>query len=54
MKHLPLNTDIFRQNRERFVSKMDKNAMAIINSNDELPTNGDALHPFKQKSDIYC
>ncbi|RYG54720.1 MAG: aminopeptidase P family protein [Chitinophagaceae bacterium] len=53
MKHLPLNADIFRQNRERFIAKMDKNAMAIFNSNDELPTNGDALHPFKQNSDLY-
>ncbi len=32
---------------------MEKNSIAIFNSNDELPTNGDALHPFKQNSDLY-
>lgn len=31
---------------------MEKNAIAIFNSNDELPANGDALHRFKQNSDI--
>lgn len=32
---------------------MDKNSIAIFNSNDEFPTNGDALFPFKQNSDLY-
>ena len=53
MKYLPLNPDIFIQNRKRFVAKMEKNAIAIFNSNDELPTNGDAIHSFKQNSDLY-
>ena len=53
MKYLPLNSDIFIQNRKRFVEKMDKNSIAIFNSNDELPTNGDQLHRFKQNADLY-
>ena len=53
MKYLPLNPDIFIQNRKRFTDKMEKNAIAIFNSNDELPMNGDALHPFKQNADLY-
>ncbi len=53
MKHLPLNPEIFIDNRKRFVGKMEKNSVAIFNSNDELPTNGDALHPFRQNSDLY-
>ena len=52
MKYLPLNADIFVQNRKRFVDKMDKNSIAIFNSNDELPSNGDAQHKFKQNSDL--
>ena len=52
MKYLPLNNQIFIQNRKRFVSKMDKNAIAIFNSNDELPTNADQLYKFKQNSDL--
>lgn len=52
MKYLPLNPEIFVQNRKRFIARMEKNAIAIFNSNDELPANGDALHRFKQNSDI--
>ena len=53
MKYLPLNPEIFIQNRNRFVSKMDKNSIAIFNSNDEMPMNGDALYPFVQNSDLF-
>ncbi|HMK03789.1 MAG TPA: aminopeptidase P N-terminal domain-containing protein, partial [Ferruginibacter sp.] len=53
MKYLPLNPEIFIQNRQRFTEKMEKNAIAIFNSNDELPTNADQLHRFKQNSDLF-
>ncbi len=53
MKYLPLDPAIFEQNRARFVAKMEKNSIAIFNSNDELPTNGDAIYKFKQNSDLY-
>ena len=52
MKYLPLNPKIFTQNRKRFVQKMDKNSIAIFNSNDELPTNADQLFKFKQNADL--
>ncbi len=53
MKYLPLNNEIFIQNRKRFVANLSKNSIAIFNSNDELPLNGDALHKFKQNADLY-
>lgn len=53
MKSLPLDPQIFIKNRQRFTEKMIPQSIAIINSNDELPTNGDALHAFKQNSDLY-
>lgn len=53
MKYLPLNREIFVQNRKRFIAKMEKNSIAVFNSNDELPTNGDALYPFVQNSDLF-
>jgi Xaa-Pro aminopeptidase len=53
MKYLPLNPEIFVQNRKRFVERMDKHAIAIFNSNDELPTNGDGQFKFKQNSDMF-
>lgn len=53
MKHLPLNKEIFIKNRARFKAGMRPESIAIFNSNDELPTNGDALYPFKQNADLY-
>ncbi len=53
MKYLPLNPEIFTQNRKRFTERMEKNSIAIFNSNDELPTNGDQLFKFKQNSDLF-
>jgi Xaa-Pro aminopeptidase len=53
MKNTALDANIFIENRKRFVKQMVKNSLAIFNSNDELPTNGDALYPFKQNSDLY-
>ena len=52
MKYLPLNADIFIKNRKRFIDKMDSGSVAIFNSNDELPANGDAIHRFKQNADL--
>ncbi|MFC0772203.1 aminopeptidase P family protein [Terrimonas alba] len=53
MKNLPLNPELFRKNRERFLAMMKKNSIAIIVSNDECPSNGDALYRFRQNSDLY-
>ena len=53
MKYLPLDSKIFIQNRKSFVSNMQKNSIAIFVSNDEFPSNGDALHGFVQNSDLY-
>lgn len=53
MKYLPQNLEIFTQNRKRFIEKMDKNSIAIFNSNDEIHSNGDAIYTFKQNSDLF-
>lgn len=53
MKYAPLDPEIFIENRKRFTEKMEKNSIAIFNSNDELPLNGDALYKFKQNSDLF-
>src|SRR6187401_3113567 len=53
MKYLPLNSQIFIQNRQRFIKEMAPNSIAIFNSNDELPMNADAQHKFKQNSDLF-
>ena len=53
MKHLPINPQLFINNRHRFIKEMKPNSIAIFNSNDEVPSNGDAMYPFVQNSDLY-
>lgn len=53
MKNLPLNPELFARNRQRFIQKMPARSIAIIVSNDEVPSNGDALYSFRQNSDLY-
>lgn len=53
MKYLPLNPQIFIDNRKRFAKALRPNSIAIFVSNDEWPSNGDALHAFKQNTDLY-
>ena len=53
MKYLPLDAQLFVQNRERFIGRMQKNSITIFVSNDEVPSNGDAIFRFKQNSDLF-
>jgi Xaa-Pro aminopeptidase len=53
MKNLPLNPKIFIENRKRFVKEMKNKSIAIFNSNDEVPSNGDALYKFQQNTNLY-
>src|SRR5688572_5400967 len=53
MKNLPLDKQLFISNRQRFRERMKSNSIAIFVSNDEVPSNGDALYAFTQNSDLY-
>jgi Xaa-Pro aminopeptidase len=53
MKYLPLPAELFTQNRRRFIAQMEARSIAIFVSNDEMPANGDATHPFRQNSDLF-
>ena len=53
MKYLPLDPAIFINNRKRFSKEMLPGSIAIFVSNDEWPSNGDALHAFKQNTDLF-
>ena len=35
------------------MKEMKPNSIAIFNSNDEVPSNGDALFRFQQNTDLY-
>ncbi len=53
MKYLPLNSQLFIENRKRFVSRMQKNAIAVFVANDEVPQNADALYKYKPSSSLF-
>lgn len=53
MKYEQLNNQIFINNRKRFIKQMQPNSIAIIGSNDEVPTNGDALYKYKFNSNLF-
>jgi Xaa-Pro aminopeptidase len=52
MKHQQINPALYRKNREKFAAELLPGSIAIFVSNDEIPSNGDALYPFRQNSDI--
>lgn len=53
MKYHRINKDLFVHNRSRFTEKMEKNALAIFNSNDIYPISADSTMPFQQHRDIF-
>ena len=53
MKNLPVSNALFAKNRNRFIAEMKPDSIAIFNSNDEMPMNGDAAYKFTQNSDLY-
>jgi len=53
MKYEPLHNDLFVRNRKRFAAEMKPNSIAIFNSNDMMPRNGDTTFPFRQNSELF-
>jgi len=53
MKYLPIDKKLFIENRKKFIPHLQKNSVAIFNSNDEMPRTGDGNFPFRQNSDLF-
>jgi Xaa-Pro aminopeptidase len=53
MKYSPIDKNLFIGNRKKFVAELQKDAIAIFHSNDEMPRNGDCNFPFRQNSDLF-
>ena len=53
MKYLPIDNDLFIQNRRRFVEQLKPNSIAVFNSSDIMPTSADGAHPFIQQTDLF-
>lgn len=48
-----ISNSLFTKNRNKLLSVLPINSLAIIQSNDEMPRNGDQLYPFRQNSDLF-
>ena len=51
-RYTPLDNSFFKANRKRLASLLPANSVAILNSNDVMPTNSDGVHKFVQQSDL--
>src|SRR5215471_8349124 len=53
MKAIPLPSALFTLNRERLVKKLPVRSVAVLNSNDLMPTNADGTMGHIQNSDLF-
>ena len=53
MKYHPIDRNLFINNRNRFIQHLDKNSLAVFNSNDIYNTGADSTLPFVQHRDIF-
>lgn len=53
MRYAPINSQLFIDNRKRFVKQLKKNSIAVFNANDIQPTNADGTMPFRQNKDLF-
>jgi Xaa-Pro aminopeptidase len=47
------SAELFIAHRARLCAMLGEQSLAILHSNDLQPTNADAVHPFKQSSDLF-
>jgi len=52
-RYKAIDKKLFIENRERFRKHLKPKSIAIFNSNEVMPRNGDASYDYKQNSDMY-
>lgn len=53
MKYHPINNELFKHNRKNLASRLKPKSVAVIQSNDIMPTNADGTMRFKQNSNLF-
>jgi Xaa-Pro aminopeptidase len=53
MRYKKIDSRFFIKNRVTLTKKLLPKSLVIVNSNDEMPRNGDQNFPFRQNSDMY-
>ncbi len=53
MRHAPISRELFIENRRRLAALMPSRSLAVVNSNDILPTNADGALVLRANSDLF-
>ena len=53
MRYQKIESSLFVTNRKRLVKELKANSLALLNSNDTMPTNADGHLPFRQNNDLF-
>ncbi|MFT5491159.1 MAG: Xaa-Pro aminopeptidase [Limisphaerales bacterium] len=53
MRHAPINSRLFIENRKQLVSRMEPKSLAVVNANDLLPTNADGTLIMHPNADLF-
>ncbi len=53
MRYRSIPSTLFKKNRDKLRKRLKNNSVAIINSADEMPRNGDQTFPYRQNSDFF-
>src|ERR671936_1877751 len=53
MRHLPIDSTLFAEHRQRLASRMAPNSLAVVNANDLMPRNSDALNLIVPQTDLF-
>jgi Xaa-Pro aminopeptidase len=53
MRYAPIDPQLFVDNRRRLAAGLPPNAVAVLNSNDVMPTSADGVLPFVQQTDLF-
>lgn len=53
MRYAPIDPSLFIGNRRRLAERLKPGSLAVLNSNDVMPTSADGTHPFIQQTDLF-
>lgn len=53
MKYQRIDSSLFVRNRQKVISKLKKDSLVILVSNDEMPRSGDQTFPYRQNPALY-
>ncbi|HUM45617.1 MAG TPA: aminopeptidase P family protein [Chitinophagales bacterium] len=53
MKYLPIDQQLFVENRKNFVAHLVPNSIAFFHANDEMPKSADMNFQFRQNADLF-